>query len=84
MNPVFANLSPQILSNIEDQLSNNEVSCNEEMVDFFIEELDLTLEQAESAVALRSQYLQQIFLAGQGPLHETDGLIFCSATQSVR
>lgn len=84
MNPIFANLSPETLSSIEDQLSNNEVSCDEEMVDFFIEELGLSLEQAEAAVALRSQYLQMIFLAGQGPLHVVDGLVFCPATKSVR
>ncbi|PWU32076.1 hypothetical protein DK254_00720 [Pseudomonas sp. RW407] len=84
MNPIFANLTPATLSHIEDQLSNNEVSPDEEMVDFFIEELGLTLEQAEAAVALRSQYLQLIFLPGQGPLHEADGLVFCPATKSVR
>lgn len=84
MNAIFASLTPEILSNVEDQLSNNEVSCDEEMVDFFIEELGLSLEQAEAAVALRSQYLQMIFLAGQGPLHEASGLVFCPATKSVR
>lgn len=84
MNAIFASLTPEILSSVEDQLSNNEVSCDEEMVDFFIEELSLSLEQAEAAVALRSQYLQTIFLAGQGPLHEAKGLAFCPTTKSVR
>lgn len=36
MNAMFSNLSKQILANIEDQLSNNEVSTDEELVDFFI------------------------------------------------
>lgn len=84
MNPIFANLTPEILSNVEDQLSNNEVSCDEEMVDFFMEELGLSLEQAEAAAAMRPQYLQLIFLTGQGPLHEANGLVFCPTTKSIR
>lgn len=74
MNAMFSNLSKQTLANIEDQLSNNEVSTDEELVDFFIEELDLTLDQAEAAIRLRNQYRIQIFLEGHGPLHQQDSV----------
>ncbi|MBY9312588.1 hypothetical protein DZ943_032580, partial [Pseudomonas aeruginosa] len=56
----------------------------DELIDLFIEELSLTLEQAEAAVALRDQYLCQVFLNGQGPLHQDDGLSFDPHTKSVR
>ncbi|MCO7620141.1 hypothetical protein [Pseudomonas guariconensis] len=82
MNALFSNLTAQTLSNIEDQLSNNEVSSDEEMVDLFIEELGLSLEQAEAAVKLRDQYLSQIFPEGHGPLHQQNGPTFDPATQS--
>lgn len=76
MNPIFSNLAPAVLNNIEDQLANNEVSTNEELWDFFIEELDMTAEQADAAVALRSQYLGQIFMAGHSPLFQNDTVSF--------
>lgn len=84
MTSIFANLSQDTLASIEEQLSNNDVSSNEEMIDFFIEELELSSQQAEAAVELRSQYLQTIFLVGQGPLHVTDGQIFDPRTKTVR
>lgn len=62
MNPIFNILTTAVLNNIEDQLANNDVSTNEELWDFFIEELDMTAEQADAAVALRPKYLGQIFL----------------------
>jgi len=49
MNLIFNNLTQQILENIEDQLANNEVSTNEELWDFFVEELEMTAEQADGA-----------------------------------
>ncbi|HDS1775780.1 TPA: hypothetical protein QEM49_000239 [Pseudomonas putida] len=49
MNTIFSNLSKQTLANIEDQVSNNEVSTDEEPVDLFIEALKLTLDQTEAA-----------------------------------
>ncbi|WP_228022228.1 MULTISPECIES: hypothetical protein [Pseudomonas] len=76
MNPIFNNLTTAILDNIEDQLANNEVSTDEEMWDFFIEELDLTAEQADVAVALRPHYLGQIFLVGQSPLFQEKPVSF--------
>ncbi|HCU0570234.1 hypothetical protein [Pseudomonas aeruginosa] len=84
MNPLFTNLTQETLAYIEDQLSNNDVAGDDELIDLFIEELSLTLEQAEAAVALRDQYLCQVFLNGQGPLHQDDGLSFDPHTKSVR
>lgn len=82
MNPIFSNLSKQTLANIEDQLSNNEVSTDEELVDLFIDELELTLDQAEAAIRLRDQYRIQIFLAGHGPLHQQDSVAFDPVTRT--
>ncbi|NWC83970.1 hypothetical protein HX798_27335 [Pseudomonas putida] len=82
MNAMFSHLSKQTLANIEDQLSNNEVSTDEELVDFFIEELDLTLDQAEAAIHLRGQYRIQIFLEGHGPLHQQDSVAFDPLTRT--
>ena len=82
MNAMFSHLSKQTLANIEDQLSNNEVSTDEELVDFFIEELDLTLDQAEAAIRLRDQYRIQIFLEGHGPLHRHDSVAFDPVTRT--
>ena len=82
MNTIFNNLSKQTLTNIEDHLSNNEVSTDEELVDFFIEELELTLDQAEAAIRLRDKYRIQIFLKGHGPLHQQDSVAFDPATKT--
>lgn len=82
MNAIFSNLSKQTLANIEDHLSNNEVSTDEELVDLFIEELDLTLDQAETAIRLRDQYRTQIFLEGHGPLHQKDSVALDPATRT--
>lgn len=82
MNALFSNLTTQALANIEDQLSNNEVSTDEELVDLFIEELGLTLDQAEAAIRLRDQYRLQIFLEGHGPLHQQDGPTFDPDTKT--
>ncbi|HDS1770252.1 hypothetical protein RTH46_09065 [Pseudomonas sp. zfem004] len=82
MNAIFSNLSKQTLANIEDQLSNNEVSTDEELVDLFIEELELTLDQAEAAIRLRDQYRIQIFRAGHGPLHNEKPVVFDPDTRT--
>ncbi|MBA6130007.1 hypothetical protein [Pseudomonas juntendi] len=82
MNAIFKSLTKQALANIEDQLSNNEVSTDGELIDFFIEALELTLEQAEAAVSLRDQYRMQIFLEGHGPLHQQQTQVFDPITQS--
>jgi hypothetical protein len=53
---------------IEDQLSNNEVSSDEEMREYFIAG-GLTAEQADCVLSHRLAYLDQIYFIGQGPLH---------------
>ncbi|MGJ3439099.1 hypothetical protein AAZU54_03730 [Pseudomonas sp. Je.1.5.c] len=82
MNALFSNLTAQTLANIEDQLSNNEVSTDEELVDLFIEEFGLTLDQAEAAIHLRDQYRIQVFLEGHGPLHQQDSVAFDPVTKT--
>lgn len=82
MNAIFNSLSKQTLANIEDQLSNNEVSTDEELIDLFIEELELTLDQAEAAIRLRDQYRIQIFLEGHGPLHQQESVAFDPVTKT--
>jgi len=84
MNAIFSNLSKQTLANLEDQLSNNEVSTDEELVDLFIEEFELTLDQAEAAIRLRDQYRMQIFLEGHGPLHRHDSVVFDPVTATFK
>jgi len=69
-------LTTAALNNIEDQFANADVSTNEELWDFFIEELDMTAEQADAAVALRPEYLGQIFLTGHSLLFRDDTVSF--------
>ena len=76
MNPIFTNLTPKILSDIEDHLTNNQVSTDEELWDLFIEELDLTAEQADAAVELRPKYLVRLYLKGYSPLFENNAVRF--------
>jgi len=76
MNPIFNNLTQEILENIEDQLANNEVSTNEELWVFFVEELEMTAEQADAPAALRPKYLGDIFLTGHSPLFQDETVSF--------
>ncbi len=70
MNPLLHPLSATTLDNIEDQLANNDEASDEELFDFFLEELDLSAEQAEAAIALRAMYLGRVFLTGHSPLYQ--------------
>jgi hypothetical protein len=70
MNPLFSTLAANTLDAIEDQLANNDEFSDEEMFDFFLEELDLSAEQADTAIALRPQYPGRIFLNGNSPLYQ--------------
>ncbi|MDU8491927.1 hypothetical protein RYA07_26760 [Pseudomonas syringae pv. actinidiae] len=76
MNPVFSNLATAILENVEDQLTNNEEAHDGELWDLFIDELGLTVEQADAAIALRSRYRCEIFIARQSPLYQTNTITF--------
>lgn len=70
MNPLLHPLSASTLDNIEDQLANSDEASDEELFDFFLEELDLSAEQAEAAIALRELYMGRTFLRGQSPLFQ--------------
>jgi len=84
MNPIFTNLTPATLANIEDHLANNEVSIDEELWDLFIDDLGLTAEQADAAVALRWQYQRAIFQTGHGPLFLDDPIAFDPKDQTFK
>ena len=54
---------------IEQVLSNDENSTDEELVDYF-QQNGLTAQQAQDVVAHRDAYLNDIVIDGQGPLWE--------------
>ncbi|WP_439869992.1 hypothetical protein ACTACT_03085 [Pseudomonas syringae] len=76
MNPVFKTLTKAILENVEDQLANNEDADDGELWDFMVEELGLTGEQADAAVALRPLYRCEIYFTGQSPLYQSNSISF--------
>ena len=76
MNPVFKTLTTEILENVEDQLANNEDVQDGELWDFMVDELGLTGEQADAAMALRPLYRCKIYLTGQSPLYQLNSISF--------
>ncbi len=66
MDPILAALSPSLLALVEGSLSNDEVSSDEEMLEYFISN-GLTEEQARQALTYRDQYLNNIYLDGFTP-----------------
>ena len=67
MDPILASLPASLLSFVEDQLSNNDVSPDEELLDHFIAN-GLTDEQARQALTYRDQYLANLYLDGFTPI----------------
>ena len=67
MDPILASLPASLLRFVEDQLSNNEVSSDEELLDDFISN-GLTEAQARQALTYRDQYLVNIYLDGFTPI----------------
>lgn len=67
MDPILAALPGPLLSFIEDQLSNNEVSSDEELLDHFIAN-GLTRDQAQQALTYRQRYLINIYHIGFSPI----------------
>ena len=67
MDSILASLPDSLLRLIEDQLSNNEVSSDEELRDYFIDS-GLTEGQARQALTFRGQYLGNIYLDGFTPI----------------
>ncbi|MFO6204308.1 hypothetical protein ACLBVK_34955, partial [Pseudomonas aeruginosa] len=63
MDPILAALPPSLLKLVEGSLSNDEVSSDEEMQEYFISN-GLTEEQAQQALTYRDQYLNNIYLDG--------------------
>ncbi|KKY54719.1 hypothetical protein AAY86_00955 [Pseudomonas amygdali pv. tabaci str. ATCC 11528] len=76
MHPLFMNLKKQILDIIEDQLTNNEEAPDAEIRNILVDELDLTIEQADAAIAMRPRFRCEIFIAGQSPLYQTNTVTF--------
>jgi len=71
MDPILAALPPSLLKLVEGSLSNDEVSSNEEMLEYFISN-GLTEEQARHALTYRDQYLNAIYLDGLTPITAVD------------
>jgi len=71
MDPILAALPPSLLAFVEGQLSNDEVSSDEEMLQHFIHN-NLTEEQARQALTYRDQYLNNIYLDGFTPITSAD------------
>lgn len=71
MGLTLATLPPSLLAFVEEQLSNDEVSSDEEMLEYFINN-GLTEEQARQALTYRHQYLNNIYLDGFTPITAPD------------
>lgn len=71
MDPILAALPPLLLKLVEGSLSNDEVSSDEEMLEYFISN-GLTEEQARQALTYRDQYLNNIYLDGFTPITAVD------------
>ncbi|MGH8302756.1 MAG: hypothetical protein ACRET5_14955 [Steroidobacteraceae bacterium] len=69
MDPILASLPDSLLRHIEDQLSNNELSSHEELLEHFIGGA-LTEAQARHALTYRDQYLTNIYLDGFTPIRK--------------
>lgn len=67
MDPILASLSVSLLRFVEDQLSNNEVSPDEELLDHFVSN-GLTEAQARQALTYRDLYSANIYLDGFTPI----------------
>lgn len=71
MDPILAALPASLLKLVEGSLSNDEVSSDEEMQEYFISN-GLTEEQARQALTYRDQYLNNIYLDGFTPITAGD------------
>lgn len=69
MASVFSALTEAQLQLIEDQLSNNESSTDEELFEFFIEE-GVPVSAARQAIGYRDQYLTEIYQEGRTPIRQ--------------
>ena len=84
MDPILAALPASLLKLVEGSLSNDEVSSDEEMLGYFIDN-GLTEEQARQALTYRDQYLNNIYLEGFTPIRKADeALRFNPATRQFK
>ena len=61
-------LSSDQVTWVEDQLSNDEVSSDEELLEYFASS-GLSMPQAQDVLTHRQDYLLNIYRIGEGPLH---------------
>ncbi|MBP0714248.1 hypothetical protein ABXK61_13095 [Burkholderia sola] len=71
MDLILMVLPPSLLEFVEVQLSNDEVSSDEEMLEYFINS-GLTRPQAEQALTYRNLYLNNIYMLRQTPIRVGD------------
>ncbi|MFN3988134.1 MAG: hypothetical protein ACK4KV_21810 [Rhodocyclaceae bacterium] len=84
MDPILASLPASLLSFVEDQLSNNEGSSDEELLDLFIAN-GLTDEQARHVLTYCDSYSANIYLEGFTPIRKADeALRFNPATRQFK
>jgi len=69
MDPILAALPASLLRLVEDQLSNNDVSSDDEPLDHFISD-GLTEEQARQALTYPDQCFVNLLLDGFTPIHK--------------
>ncbi|MBV6791563.1 hypothetical protein [Xanthomonas euvesicatoria] len=74
MDPILASLPPMLLALVEGQLSNDEVSSDEEMFDHFVAN-GLTEEQARQALTYRDRYLNNLYLEGFTPITSVEAAL---------
>ena len=67
MDAILSSISIAALRLVEDVLSNDESSSDEELLDYFIAN-GLTEAQARQALTNRSQYLCNLYLSGSTPI----------------
>ncbi|MGE0674751.1 MAG: hypothetical protein AB7O64_17030 [Methylibium sp.] len=67
MDTILSSLPPELLRFVEDQLTNNEVSDDDELREHFTAN-GLSEDQAWQALTYRALYLRHIFLEGFTPI----------------
>jgi len=71
LDPILSTITVDQFALIEDQLSNNEVSSDQEIHALFVES-GLTEAQASQALTYRSRYGRHIYLKGHTPILRGD------------
>ncbi len=74
MDTILSSITIAMLRLVEDQLSNNEVSSDQELLDYFVA-CGLTEVQARQALSYRSLYTRHIYLDGFTPILRGDEAI---------